>query len=147
VPVHLWIAGAQLGQDNAGFGLLGIVFHHQPLALGFNEMKVRLVDALQAGQGILQSAIFPETDAAVHSDKVTFAVHGSCTVVCMDRASPTRTPPKIIRHWISRGFFDADQISVESGNVAPSRWHHKPALLQTGPIEYKIDRVVRPNQR
>jgi len=48
VPVHLWIAGAQLGQDNAGFGLLGIVFHHQPLALGFNEMKVRLVDGYSA---------------------------------------------------------------------------------------------------
>ena len=75
VPVHLWIAGAQPGQDSAGFGFLGIVFHHQPLVSGFNEMKVRLVDTLQAGQDILQSAIFPETDTAVHSDKVTFAVH------------------------------------------------------------------------
>lgn len=97
VPVHLQITGAQPGQDNAGFGLLGIVFHHQPLTLGLNEMKVRLVDTLQAGKSILQSAIFPETDTAVHSDKVTFAVHIFYrSYVLYRRDSPISAPTRAL---------------------------------------------------
>lgn len=55
-------------------------------------MEVGLVDTPQAGNNILQSVIFPETDAVVYSDKVTFAVHSLCAAVCVNRASPIRSP-------------------------------------------------------